>query len=544
LEAETMQTRRDFLKSAAVLSASPLLLGATAAQQTATKSEVFADFESGTYEGWTLNGNCWTKEPHTAETVPGITGFQGKRFLCTLHPKLGTNAAGKAVSREFTIAKPLITFLIGGGNYPGQACLNLVVDGKVVSSATGNDSAELKPVSWDVTRFVGQKAHFEVIDAVPSQQRGYVMVDSIEFSAGAQSEDLQDPSKLPYQRQITEMAEMWRVKYGLPGVWCGVIRNGKVVASVANGYRNIETKAPASLNDHLNVGSVSKIVTGSLIALFVAKGIVSYDTTVGQVFGSLAKNYPSSPMLKSTLRQLLAHTSALTQQVAFDTTDTRDGTSWRLKHVSAAVVSSVLRETGTVYEYNNAGAVIATAMVEALSSSSFEDWYYGSLGKSLGFTNPRMLDYSRRSTDGDVFPHYLDEGSPKVNLAVNHNSFKFAPQGSCSITLIDLCSFLQFTMFNRAGLPALLYRELVSRADERLRSDTSASWHVASAGYLWKGGETGRGEVGIVRADPRTKDGAVVYWNANYRPGSKDPKRSQLSAEIQGDVARLISQFR
>src|SRR5262249_29249549 len=115
-----MQTRREFVRSAIAL---PVSVSCLQDNKPASASEAFADFESGTYEGWTLTGNCWTPQPATNDTWKGkITGFQGTSFLCTLHPRLGNGATGKAVSREFTIDRPFITFLIGGGNHLGQAC--------------------------------------------------------------------------------------------------------------------------------------------------------------------------------------------------------------------------------------------------------------------------------------------------------------------------------------------------------------------------------------------------------------------------------------
>ncbi len=50
---------------------------------------------------------------------------------------------------------------------------------------------------------------------------------------------------LPYQQQVKQMADGWREKYHLPGVWVALIKNGKVVACVATGVKNIETGAPA-----------------------------------------------------------------------------------------------------------------------------------------------------------------------------------------------------------------------------------------------------------------------------------------------------------
>jgi len=48
------------------------------------------------------------------------------------------------------VERKLITFLIGGGNYPGRCCLNLVVDGKVVRSATGHNGNRMRADLFDI----------------------------------------------------------------------------------------------------------------------------------------------------------------------------------------------------------------------------------------------------------------------------------------------------------------------------------------------------------------------------------------------------------
>ena len=101
--------RRDFLLSTAGLAFTPIpLFGQEEASLPAqTKEIVFADFENGTYGDWTLEGSCWTPEPYSDRLFPGkITGFHGKHFLCTFHPARGTNATGKATSKEFTLERP------------------------------------------------------------------------------------------------------------------------------------------------------------------------------------------------------------------------------------------------------------------------------------------------------------------------------------------------------------------------------------------------------------------------------------------------------
>lgn len=197
-----MPTRRDLLKSAFFL---PTAL--TADAQDAPKplppdpDTPFADFESGTWEGWTVVGSAFSSPPATDTFFAGrIHGFDGKRFVCTLHPQKGNLATGKAISREFTIEKPLIVFKIGGGHHPSQACLNLIVDGSVMRSATGNGSPNLFEVAWDVSPFLNKRARLEILDNSTSNDRGYLMVDHIRFV-----------NRLPY-RLSRKVGERWRVR--------------------------------------------------------------------------------------------------------------------------------------------------------------------------------------------------------------------------------------------------------------------------------------------------------------------------------------------
>ncbi|MBC8104768.1 MAG: C39 family peptidase [Cytophagales bacterium] len=176
-----MSTRCIFLLTILLLTP-PFAVPAPAQDMPSPKTSPFADFESG-WGDWTTTGDAFGSAPATDALFPGkIRGFDGRGFLSTLHPRKGNLATGKAVSREFLVEKPSIAFRIGGGNFPGQACLNLVVDGKVERSATGSGTPTLSETSWDVSSLVGKKAHLEILDNTVSANRGYLLVDDIRFT--------------------------------------------------------------------------------------------------------------------------------------------------------------------------------------------------------------------------------------------------------------------------------------------------------------------------------------------------------------------------
>ncbi|MCQ8279075.1 glycoside hydrolase family 32 protein [Acetobacteraceae bacterium KSS8] len=160
-------------------------------------AEIFQDFSSGqSYAalGWTGTGAFAGASP-AAETIPGsVTGHVIDSFLT------GDSAVGTLLSPAFTIDKPFIDFQIGGGSWPRdpatagtasdkEATVNLLVDGRVVHSTTGNGLGAMSWRSWDVSGLRGRKAWIEVIDANDGAQGfGHIFVGDILFSDTPQLE--------------------------------------------------------------------------------------------------------------------------------------------------------------------------------------------------------------------------------------------------------------------------------------------------------------------------------------------------------------------
>lgn len=130
--------------------------------------EVIADFEDGTYRSWTTTGTAFGSAP-AAGTLPGqqlVTGYQGSGLANSF---IDFDAStGSLTSPEFTIDKPYLNFLIGGGNHPisqpDPTAVNLVVNGKVVRTTTGQDGEALDWTHWNVADLAGQKAQIQIVD--------------------------------------------------------------------------------------------------------------------------------------------------------------------------------------------------------------------------------------------------------------------------------------------------------------------------------------------------------------------------------------------
>jgi uncharacterized protein (DUF608 family) len=141
---------------------------------------VFEDFESGTYGKWKKTGEAFGDKP-AAGTLPHqqpVTGYGGKYLVNTFHG--GDDTKGTLTSPPFTLKRPYVHFRIGGGHHPGRACINLVVDGKVVRTATGRNLEKLEWDFWEVSDLKGRQGRIEIVDQVTGPW-GHINIDDIRF---------------------------------------------------------------------------------------------------------------------------------------------------------------------------------------------------------------------------------------------------------------------------------------------------------------------------------------------------------------------------
>ena len=135
---------------------------------------VFEDWAKEDYDGWTVEGTAFGTGPILKPAIPDYQGDVGgdtERVVNSHATAPGGDVAakdeaiGKLTSRPFKIERRFIRFWIGGGNHQGKTCLNLVIDGKVVLTATGQANNRMSLQSFDVRKLKGQEAVIEIVDA-------------------------------------------------------------------------------------------------------------------------------------------------------------------------------------------------------------------------------------------------------------------------------------------------------------------------------------------------------------------------------------------
>jgi hypothetical protein len=164
-----------------------LSLGLTAMATHAAEDLVIEDFEKK-HGDWTFEGSAFTGYGsgdywHPGRFDRGILRTRGHRGYSMLKSwgRDGRNVdgeTGQALSPVFKVERNFIRFMISGGRNPGRTCVNLLLEDKVVRSATGNNSNLLQKVAFDVIELKNKEARIQVIDQETGPW-GHICIDDL-----------------------------------------------------------------------------------------------------------------------------------------------------------------------------------------------------------------------------------------------------------------------------------------------------------------------------------------------------------------------------
>lgn len=156
-----------------------------------------SDFELGDLTNWNASGNAFDFQPTkgdnpTARRRGQPSNHQGDYWIGTYEKYQGAagqqpgqiqgdRPTGTLTSIPFTVAGDAISFLIGGGNRLDSVYVGLMVAGREVLTATGNNHESMTRVIWDVSAYRGQEARIVIVD---NSNRGWGHINADDFRYG------------------------------------------------------------------------------------------------------------------------------------------------------------------------------------------------------------------------------------------------------------------------------------------------------------------------------------------------------------------------
>jgi len=128
--------------------------------------------------GTPINAGSAFKDKPSSGNATGqqkVSGFSGKQLVNSYDPS-GDGHIGVLQSPSILINKRYMKFLVGGGNDPEKTAVILLVNGKIVDTAVGNQTETLNEKTWDLKKYKGKKAVIQIVDKA-TEGWGHIMAD-------------------------------------------------------------------------------------------------------------------------------------------------------------------------------------------------------------------------------------------------------------------------------------------------------------------------------------------------------------------------------
>jgi CubicO group peptidase (beta-lactamase class C family) len=286
------------------------------------------------------------------------------------------------------------------------------------------------------------------------------------------------------------------------GMAAAVLRGERIIAQGVAGVRKRGTAERITLVDGFHLGSCTKAMTATLVAMLVEEGKLNWTITLGELFADTVK--PMHPAWeKVTLRQVLAHRAGLRfdpdglAQVFNELVrppQARLGTlpQQRLEIARQALSRPPGIPPDTKYWYSNVGYVLAGAVLEQLTGRAWEELMREQLFQPLGistggFGPPGTADKTEQAWGHSlVLGKPLDPHSPAAELPLF-----YGPAGLAHMTVTDWAKFIARHLRGDPANPhcqaALLKMDTFAEMHAVAPATTSKGWVIRGLNFLATG---------------------------------------------------------
>ncbi len=300
--------------------------------------------------------------------------------------------------------------------------------------------------------------------------------------------EIAKPEAKPLAEQLRELAQAFGEKHELPGMVCGVVRDGKLDWSY--GYNHGSADVP-NAQTVFRLGSITKVLTSQAILILRDEGKLSLDDPVAKHVAGLPEIFPGSGDKPILVRHLVAHSSGL-PTVGDGTLDWTTGKAITEAELIASIGKCRLRfEPGTRLEYSNVGVALAGVVVSRASGSDYRTFMQERLLTPLGMADTA---WDRDAYGAErVWPGHVRSGttwSPPKNYWVLG---AIEPAGGLYSTLGDLAKFAAYQLSPTEDGP-LATKSVVESQSIPENSRVGIGWfgamHPRLGQIVWHNGAT------------------------------------------------------
>jgi CubicO group peptidase (beta-lactamase class C family) len=297
---------------------------------------------------------------------------------------------------------------------------------------------------------------------------------------------------------LDSMLEPIREQFSIPALTAGMIRGSDLVALGSIGIRSAESAISVAAEDLWHLGSCTKSMTATLTALLVEEGVLSWDTTIADVYPDLLNViFPEYRFV--TPVQLMSHRAGIpgiNTPIPYDEIQGRYWTfSGPITQQRESLVSDVLSRApvstpGTIYNYSNLGYIIVGSMLERLTGKTWEDLMIEKLFAPLEMFTASFGAPGNVGQTDQPWGHTSADCTPIAPGIFADNAPILGPAGRVHCSMQDWAKYAALHLQGSRGLSNLL---LPSEQFFKLHQDQAGQgyglgWEVSQRD--WAGGTT------------------------------------------------------
>lgn len=284
------------------------------------------------------------------------------------------------------------------------------------------------------------------------------------------------------------LIDWYRSQHVMPAVGCGLVLGGEVVLATARGVRKHGNASPVQPTDRFQLGSITKPMTGMLMARLVDQSVLTWNHTIAQTWPDLF----DGPAAKwkahygpRNIVDLMTHTSGMHYRPQAELTLTNGASAlYSAIHPVPAegqigkrrlyTQLAVLDEPLDHWEYGG-GCIVCAGMAQQKTGKTWEQLIRSEVFDRLGITSVAIGPMSQSNAVTDIWQHQVQNGSI-VSYAIDpvhagQTEWTHGPAGAVGLSMADTgkwvaalltepTSFMGKTTWQQyLGLPAAGYRE-------------------------------------------------------------------------------------
>lgn len=249
-------------------------------------------------------------------------------------------------------------------------------------------------------------------------------------------------------------ADSLRKAFRIPELCYAVVTASSTLETAVLGKHSAALPDTATLADRFHLGSNTKALTAFMIARYVEKGKLRWDTEFFDVFPGWKKQ-ANAAYYHITLRDLLTHRARIQPFMGEGDPEIPhfEGTRQeKRKQFARFVLTLQPVDAGNknTFTYSNAGYSLAALMLEEVTGKSWEQLVDDVFNKDLGLSV--QLSWPENQHRKDTWGHFLQNDSLVPVPSTTDYQLEFTePSGDINITLEDYIKFIQLNLRGLKG---------------------------------------------------------------------------------------------